>query len=181
MEDMYTIKTNRLILREINKEDTATIVNWRSDPQVYQYFKNPHMLTDKEHLYWFQNIYLRDTRTISWIGLTENTPIGVFSIKQVSLEQAEISYLIGRNFQKKGYAKEAVQSIIDWVSLNWKVLFLVAKIHSANIASQHFIETMGFVRVNDRKEKSRYNKPTNPQEHLFICFKKRISHKEIHK
>ena len=58
MTNKYTIKTKRLILREIESGDAETIVRWRSDPKVYQYFRSPHALTMEEHLAWFENGYL---------------------------------------------------------------------------------------------------------------------------
>lgn len=144
MTNKYMIKTERLILREIEAGDAETIVRWRSDPQVYQYFKSPHALTMEEHLVWFENDYLGNENIVSWIGSAEGRSIGVFGAKRISFSEAEVSYLVAQSFQKKGYAREAVEGICQWISANWNVRLIVAEIHWENIISQNFIKTLGF-------------------------------------
>ena len=43
--NVETISTERLLLRGIDESDTAEIVKWRSNPEAYKYFKDPHEIT----------------------------------------------------------------------------------------------------------------------------------------
>ncbi len=156
MTNKYTIKTKRLILREIESGDAETIVRWRSDPKVYQYFRSPHALTMEEHLAWFENGYLGNEDIVSWIGSAEGRLIGVFGAKRISFSEAEVSYLVAQKFQNRGYAREAVEGICQWISSNWNVILITAEIHSKNIVSQNFIQALGFSETGGREGYIKY-------------------------
>lgn len=139
-----TIHTERLLLREITDQDTEQIVKWRSEPDVYQYFKNPHALTAEEHMRWYQNKYLPDECMMSWIALRNNTSVGLFHARKLNAEKGEVSYLIDPKHQKKGYASEALMCIERWMKNNWDIICLIAEIHSNNIRSIKFIQSMKY-------------------------------------
>lgn len=145
MERMYTIRSKRLVLHEIKTEDTQDIVKWRSDPQVYQYFKNPHALTVEEHLQWYEDNYLKHSDILHWMCFVNGVPAGLCGIKRINRESAEISYLLDKNFQHKGYAKEAVEAIIMWAREQWGLNVFLAEIHKDNIPSQLLVSSMGFI------------------------------------
>lgn len=67
MRDSRTIRIKRLFLREIRDDDTDFIVELRSDPEVYRYFKHPHRLTAEEHEEWYRKVYLQNENIIHWI------------------------------------------------------------------------------------------------------------------
>lgn len=145
----YVIKTDRLKLREICEADTEKIVAWRSDPEVYKYFRNPHALTEAEHLQWYKNRYIKDNDMISWIACFEKDSIGVFQAVRRDKETAEVSYLLDKDYQGKGFAAKAVSAIEKWTYENWDINKLAAEIHIDNERSREFILHMGY------KKKSR--------------------------
>lgn len=57
MKSVPVINTERLTLKEITAQNAPYIVKWRSDPEVYKYFINPHKITLEEHLSWFEDRY----------------------------------------------------------------------------------------------------------------------------
>ena len=142
----YVIKTDRLKLREICETDTEKIVAWRSDPEVYKYFRNPHALTEAEHLQWYQNKYIKDNDMISWIACFEKDPIGVFQAVRRDIETAEVSYLLDKGYQGKGFAAEVVSAIEKWIYKSWNINKLVAEIHVDNEKSREFILRMGYIK-----------------------------------
>lgn len=155
-----TLYTKRLVLREITEKDSKQIVSLRSNPYVYQYFKNPHKLTMSEHLRWYNDIYLHDNSLISWIGflcnrgLEDSKPdsisvIGLFQAKKENDSTAELSYLVSEQYQGCGYASEALSEIEIWVRNNWHVEYALVEIHKDNVKSICFAKSMGFERVDD--------------------------------
>lgn len=141
------IITDRLILREIQISDTDYIVKWRTSPSVYKYFKDPHRITTKEHLDWFNTSYDKNDSRIDWICIekSSNNRIGVFGItKDKSKSEVEVSYLLDESVQGNGYAGEAVNALIDYVKNKWKMSQFIATIHKDNILSIEFIKKMGF-------------------------------------
>lgn len=144
-----SIITSRLQLREIEECDTDLIVNWRSDPEVYQYFCSPHMITRQEHLQWFHERYMKNPNHISYIATetVSNNSIGVFGISRESelADSVEVSYLLDKSAQGKGYAGEAVLGMLEFAKNQWYSTKAVAEIHKDNHASLKMIQRLSFV------------------------------------
>lgn len=142
-----------VILREISAEDAEQIVQWRADPEVYRYFKNPHRITVKEHLSWFENVYLTDTNRLDFMVCTsEDLPVGTASVKwEPETGDAEVSYLIGGNYRRQGWARKAVEALCAVAGERWPVRNFTAVINKGNIASLEFIRALGFVPDKDEE------------------------------
>lgn len=139
------LKTKRLILKNISEEDTEKIVLWRSDPEVYKFFVSPHVITKEEHLNWYKNKYLKDENRYDWMASDVNgQSIGVFGIRRdTDSEIVEISYILAPEKKGVGYAKEAVQSVIDFLRRKWNCKFIAANIHKNNKDSIRFAISLG--------------------------------------
>lgn len=140
------LKTERLTLKNISLENTADIVAWRSDPEVYCYFLSPHPIKAEEHINWFENRYLYDDNRCDWMAYDdENEPVGVFGIRRDSAEsnEAEVSYILNPNKKGAGFAREAVLRIIKYAKEYWSTKIVVAEIHINNLASIHFAKNLG--------------------------------------
>lgn len=152
------LNTDRLKLTDITENDAPVIVQWRSDPNVYQYFVNPHKITLEEHLNWFHNNYTYDANRYDWIAYSNNEPIGVFGIKRDSFDSdsAEISYILSPEHYGKGYAREAVERIIYYCKNDWNCSVIIADIHKDNFMSIKFIEHLCFVKSSINGKFIRY-------------------------
>lgn len=155
MIEKNRIETERLILCEIDEQDTELIVSWRSKPEVYKYFRATHKLTSEEHVKWYNEEYLHDYAQLHWMAKDKalETPIGVFSIRKYQKfdDCVEVSYLVDGKEQGKGYAKEAVLGMLEYAAREWKANKSIAEIHEENLASRRMIEKLGFELV-DRKD-----------------------------
>lgn len=150
----HTLKTERLILREIRESDAGQIVEWRSNPKVYPFFKSPHALTKEEHLNWYKNSYLKDANRLDWICIetTLGKAMGVFSLRKIAEvpESAEVSYLIAPKEQRKGYAAEAIRTLIRYVAEEWSARIVIAEIHVNNEPSIRLVQKLGFAFMERR-------------------------------
>lgn len=146
------VESNRVTLKEIEFSDAENIVSWRSDPNVYKFFRAPHAITLQEHIAWYHSSYLKSDSRIDFIATEKKTgePIGLFGIRKSnsSSEQkkAEVSYLLKPEAQGKGYAGEAVLSLIELAKQIWSVKKIVAEIHEQNSASIALVERLQFIR-----------------------------------
>ena len=139
------IRTEHLLLRGINETDVKYIVRWRSNPDVYKYFKSAHQITVEEHLDWFSNVYLKDKNRYDWICFEKESGhrIGVFGLYRDG-EAAEVNYLLASEAQRKGYATEAIQKLIRYASEVWNCKRVIAEIHEENARSISLVERIGF-------------------------------------
>lgn len=147
MKSVPVLKTERLVLRGINESDTDFIIGLREKPEIYRFFTSPHKISKEEHLFWFQESYLKDINRIDWIGIDSiKIPVGIFGIKRnakTSID-AEISYILSPDEYGKGYASEAVMRLIEYCKVEWNTKVLTAEIHIDNFESLRFAQRMGF-------------------------------------
>lgn len=140
-----TITTQRLFFRGINEDDTDDVVRWRSLPEVYRYFKSPHKISVEEHKNWFRNSYLNNNNRFDWICIEKETgtKIGIFGLIN-NHEYAEISYLLDKKSQHKGYAREGIDALVRFAFERLKVERIIAEIHKENMPSIKLVEKKGF-------------------------------------
>lgn len=164
-----SIKTERLKLREINENDAEAIVSLRSDINVYQYFYNPQKLTIDNHRRWYNENYKYDDSRIDWMAENAKTEdcIGIYGLKRIDEETAEISYITNSQYLCKGYATEAVEAIIWWSVEYWSIKHFVVSIHEKNVASISFAKKLGFVNCTEGKYSQGRKR--------FVCMEKKFS------
>ena len=144
-KDLDKIHTERLILRDVNETDALEIVEWRSDPDVYKYFKSPHRITVKEHFNWYNNGYLHNEDRFDWMCIEKATgkKIGVFGLVKNG-NTVEVNYLLAPDSQHKGYAGEAVCGVIQYARQKWPIERIIAEIHKDNAPSIALVKRLGF-------------------------------------
>lgn len=152
--------TSRLYLRQITREDAQTIVELRSHPESYRFFRAPHLLTLAEHMRWYEDCYCFDENRVDWIALCREKPIGLFGVHRTfrNADVAEISYLLSPSAQGCGYAAEAVEALMQWMAREWRIKKVFAEIHKKNTASIRFIQKMGFQWAKQNGDFCRYEK-----------------------
>lgn len=153
LKEIDTISTERLLLRGILEDDAKEIVGWRSDPEVYKYFKSPHKISVEEHLNWFNNSYLYNENRFDWICIRkkDGKKIGVFGIVTDD-EKVEINYLLDSGAQHKGYAKEGISALVKYARENFGGKLIVAEIHKNNLPSIAVVSKLGFKLISSHDD-----------------------------
>ena len=153
-------QTKDVILREISADDAERIVRWRSDPAVYQYFKMPRKITVEEHLQWFAHSYCLNSDRRDFIVFSHSgEPLGTVGVQWNKEERtAEVSYLIDPEYRGHGWASKALYALCLYAKQQWKANVFVACVHKANLPSQRFIESQGFIFVKNEDDFAIYQK-----------------------
>jgi ribosomal-protein-alanine N-acetyltransferase len=60
--------------------------------------------------------------------------------------RAEVGFLFNRAHWGNGYAREAMQAIVDFATEDLRIARLWARFHTGNAASQRLLERLGFSR-----------------------------------
>lgn len=139
------MESSRLFFREIEEDDAQFIVDVRSDPEVYRYFVDPHKITLEEHLNWFRNIYPHNDKRTDYIAVDKASGerAGVFGLIKDG-DAVEINYLIKKEFQRRGLAKEGVECLLEHASTALGCRTALAEIHEDNVASLSLAHKLGF-------------------------------------
>ena len=93
------------------------------------------------HKNWFYKKINSDASTL-YLVESEETPIGQVRIDKIDGE-AQIDYLIARQFRGLGFGKEVLSMALNkyWLTWNIKIVGLVKK---NNVASRKIFESLGF-------------------------------------
>lgn len=144
------LETERLILRPINIEDKAEIFNYRSDVETNKYqgwipktYSDVDIFIGKlanvfnEPETWFQFVII-EKHTQKIVG-----DLGVHFLDKEN-KQSEIGCTLSKDFQNRGYAFEAVKSVIYYLFNNLNKHRITASIDPDNVSSRKLVEKLGF-------------------------------------
>lgn len=153
---MFTIRTPRLLLRELELSDASALFRIYQDPQVMRFMGPPPASVEEERAnierhrrqsyepygYGLWGTVLRETGAI--IGRC-----GLLRTQIDSHMETELSFLLDRDHWGQGYASEAARAILAAAGRRFEIDRVVAVIHPENIASLTAIERLGFAYERD--------------------------------
>jgi RimJ/RimL family protein N-acetyltransferase len=137
---MVEITTSRLLISPINISEahlvagliTEKICRWTA---VIPW---PYNITDAN---WWINNNIPQKRLGIYL-LPAQILIGTISMPVADAE--EVGFIINAKYEGKGYATEALRSVIDFVFNNSDLKFIDSAVHYENLASQRVHEKAGF-------------------------------------
>jgi len=153
-----TLKTERLILRQLRDKDATALSKYGSDFDIARMtgsFPHPFPLISAE----FKILHLRAQNrqglaypyAITVQGNDEM--IGIIDLfRQANTDPLEIGYWIGEPYWGKGFASEACKGILTEADRHFGPAVYKAGVFSDNPASLRVLEKLGF-RATGKKEK----------------------------
>jgi RimJ/RimL family protein N-acetyltransferase len=131
-------------LAPIDHDDLELILAWRSNPQIYQYFRNQNEPIDwEDHVSWFES---RVSDRYDFMINYQRRRVGVINIDQNNMVGI---YLGDFSAHGQGIATEA----LSWLCNRFEDRSpLFAEIHKDNTASKNLFYRCGFRQV-DQNEK----------------------------
>ncbi len=151
--------TERLILKEIQKEDVDIIYALRSNADVNAFIQRELYKTKEDALLYINKTLalISDRKAIVWVLKTIDSKesIGTICLWNFSEDKtiAEVGYDLLPEFQGKGYMSEA---LIEIVIFGFNVLSLntiEAFTHSKNVGSIRLLEKANFKLLNGKIDK----------------------------
>ena len=153
------IKTERLLLRRVKKNDAAEILKLRSDEIVMKYIGKEMATSLSDALEFIKRIHesLMTNNGIVWaLALNENPGklIGYIGHWRLIKEhyRSEVGYMLSPEYWKKGMMKEALLKVIDYGFNEMQLHSIEAHINPYNLASASILESTGFVKEAYLKE-----------------------------
>jgi len=145
-----TLETERLILRELVKEDAADLFSYFSKPEVMRYYGQEafsnmdQAVTLIRH---FSDSY-RNNKGIRW-GIQRKGSkrlIGTLGLNNFVLthKRAEIGYEIHPDYWRNGYTSEAVERVVSYALEELHLNRLGALVYLENAASNNLVKKLGF-------------------------------------
>lgn len=132
------------------KFHASEMFSLQSDPALYVFIpQNPLSLEDLETRYekWqARRSPLGNELWLNWIARRKDNSqvIGHFQAGVDLQADATIAYTVGKEFQKQGYASEAIQAVIEKLKTELRSKKIKAWVDTRNRASIALLEKLGF-------------------------------------
>jgi ribosomal-protein-alanine N-acetyltransferase len=152
------LETDRLLLRQIEKDDANEILALRSDDRVMQFIGRPKMSSLEEARTWIEKFdtALEQNEGITWAITikTENKLLGTIGFWRLEKEhyRGEIGYLLNPASQGKGFMHEAFRPVLKYGFEKMKLHSIEANVYPENNSSRKVLEKNGFVQEGYFKE-----------------------------
>ncbi len=145
------LTTPRLLLRALQHDDLDAMHTFNSDPEVTRYLPYAPWQTAADATAWYHRICARMLKgEVAYRVLVEQSSGRVLGscilLNHAPDAQVEIGYLLGREFQGKGFIQEAARAVITDAFASLPVRRIEAHIDARNRPSQRVVESLGFQR-----------------------------------
>ena len=148
---MFTLRTPRLFLRELELSDASALVRIYQDAEVMRFMGPPPATIDEERA----NIERHRRQSYErygyglWATILRETGVligrcGLLCTRIDSHMETELSFLLDRAYWGQGYASEAARAILQTAGHRFGIDRVVAVVHPENIASLTAVERLGF-------------------------------------
>jgi RimJ/RimL family protein N-acetyltransferase len=150
---MHNLKTERLILRLLQKDDADILWPYVSNPEISQDMSwEVHKdLSETQKFIDGTLDSMAQGKSITWCIFLDNKFCGIFSLisilrkhRALTYDRAELAYWLGPEFQGKGIMTEAGFKIIDFAFNEMRLNKLVVGHHVNNKNSEGLILRLGF-------------------------------------
>jgi diamine N-acetyltransferase len=170
------LTSERLLLRAPEPEDLDTLYRWENDTTLWQYGNTLNPLS-KFALREFiascsDNIFETKQLRLMIIEKANNQPIGAIDLFELELfhQRVGVGIMIDQDYQKRGFAKEALQLIKNYAFEGLHLHQLFAHIPAKNSSSIALFKSSGFTESGVLKDWIKWN---NLYDDVIVmqCFK----------
>src|SRR5215204_1336893 len=153
------LKTERLLLRRLERTDANEMFFLRSNENVLRYIGREPTKTIAEAEEFINKInkVIDENESILW-GITflnePSTIIGTICLWNFKKEhyRGEVGYILHPDHWRKGIMKEAINAIVDYGFTVLGLHSIEALLNPENIASSSVLESTGFIKEGHLKE-----------------------------
>lgn len=153
------LRTERLLLRRMEKTDSQQMFFLRSDDRVMQYIGREKTRSPEEAENFIEkiNASVDANETIMWaiaMATDPDTMIGTICYWRIQPEhfRAEVGYVLHPSFWNRGIMQETLREVIEYGFETIGLHSIEGHINPENIASGKVLEKTGFIREAYFKE-----------------------------
>lgn len=141
-------------LRTIEEEDLSFLQKCVNDPAIWRAIGAPEPVNSKQERAAFFDEVVSDDDTIDLLIAVDAAPVGTTSFwpSEETVSKAELGYWVGPDYQRQGYASEAVELMIEYGFQQLGFHRIEARVYEYNEASQNLLDGLGFVHEGSHRE-----------------------------
>lgn len=142
----YLIKTERLGLRFIRKEDAKYLEDLDSDPVVKEFYPEGTLDAREISLFIKESIASCENKNLPCFVIFTLDPcdfVGEAYFGQLNTGEIKVGYLLHQKHWNKGYATEILNALLEWAKQYIDTDYIIAFADKNNTASFHVMENCG--------------------------------------
>jgi [ribosomal protein S5]-alanine N-acetyltransferase len=140
-----TLRTNRLVLRQLVVNDAAELFKTLSDIDVMRYWSSgPHHNLDETKSYIAWNADTDADHKCWAITTGDELAMGWVILLPHKKDSFELGYILGREHWREGYLTEAAGAVLDYAFVELTARRVIADTDPDNNASIGLLEKLGF-------------------------------------
>ena len=147
--------TEHLILRRYREDDAADLHQYLgTDPAMSEYSGwNPYATPEmaRETVRGFIKSYA-DTHSYSWLMDVEDVVVGTIGAYDFDQNRIEVGFSVDRGWQGRGFATEALQKVLTYLTENEGIPCVTAWCAAENTGSRRVLEKAGMKWVRTEKD-----------------------------
>ncbi len=150
MKHNYLIKTHRLDLRQVEKNDLYSLLLWRNDDNIRKWFFDNKTITLKKQYLWYEKYLQNDTDIMFIIDEKSELETAIGSVALYNLntqkKQAEFGRLMigNKNAMGKGFGLECTSAVCDFGFNNLNLNKIYLEVYERNTRAIKIYEQAGF-------------------------------------
>ena len=156
-DQLPTLTGRQVHLRELDRRDVPALFAIFSDPRVMRYWSTPPFETESQAQHLLDRIQegFRSRQLFQWGITREQELLGTCTLFHLDLthRRAEIGYALAHRFWGKGWAQDAVTTVIDFAFEVLDLHRIEADVDPRNTRSLGLLERLGFRREGCLRER----------------------------
>lgn len=148
-----TLTTDRLVLRQLELDDSDALFKTLSDDHVMRYWSNgPHQTVNETRAYIVWNADAQADH-LCWAITTDGAAaMGWVILIPRRKANFELGYILGRDYWRKGYLTEAANAVLNYAFGEMGARRIMADTDPDNDASIALLGKLGFRKVGHLRE-----------------------------
>lgn len=137
------LKRNHIELKLIDESTIELLRIWRNASAVNQFMEYQAQISKEQQLVWYNN--LSKENNFYFIIYSDNIPLGMIHLSNISEKQAESGMFIAENkYKGTGVAFNASILLLDFAFEKLDLEIIYAKVKNDNKVAQQYNQLLGF-------------------------------------
>lgn len=154
------IETKQIVIRDFERKDAENLYRIVREKEIVRFMSdwlefNQLPQDFFEYIDWHQSqkdsIDVNENKRYAIVLPHTDEMIGMVGIGlEETLNEVEVAYFMSEKYQRKGYTKEAINSLVNWCFNVSTIKYLILTIDCANVSSCQLAEKCGFTLFEKR-------------------------------
>lgn len=135
-----------IILRKLKLSDLSFLKHIENNSDNWIFGSEKRIFSDNELLEYIKsaNNNIKSTKQFRWLIEYDSISIGFIDLYDYTISYAFIGIIVDTNYRNNGFAKDAINLIIEYAFNELKLERLYSKISTSNISSISLFNSCGF-------------------------------------